>query len=221
HFEPHSRQLAGFGDRFSLALVDPNAVGPEQLKGLAYDVCMYEQMGCLSPQAILLLTDQWEAVENFCNAFADAMAKMSEQLPVGRRTPAQHAAVQQWRGALAARRAAGEKIILLRSGGTEWTVAAAEHVDLNERVACRFARVWPIASLPNAMSILHRFERQLQSLATSLTLEETESFVLQFTGIDSPCKHIQITSPGLMQKPIFGWMDNDASWFEVTRALIA
>lgn len=220
NFEDQGEQLAGFGDRFSLALVSPDADEPNLFDNLAYDTCMFEQMGCMSPQAILLLTDNWEKVERFSQELANAMAKMNAQLPIGSRTPAQQTAIQQWRGAYAARRAASEKILLLTSPGTEWTVVAAENVDLDERVAYRFARLWPIPSITKAMSILRRYEIQLQALATSLTLEETKIFFPQFGGVDTPFVHIVDTFPGSMQKPVFGWMDQNKAWLRLTRALI-
>lgn len=220
NFEERSEQLAGFGDRFSLVLASPDADEPNIFDNLAYDTCMFEQRGCMSPQAILLLTDNWEKVEHFSQELANAMAKMNEQLPIGSRTPAQQAAVQQWRGAYAARRAAGEKILLLASAGTEWTVVAAENIDLDERVAYRFARVWPIPSINKAMSILRRYEIQLQALATSLTLDETKIFFPQFWGVDTPFVHIVDAFPGSMQKPFFGWMDQNKAWLRLTRAFI-
>jgi hypothetical protein len=219
-FEEQSKQLAGFGDRFSLALVSPDADEPDIFDNLAYDTCMFEQMGCLSPQAVLLLTDNWEKVERFSHELANAMAKMSERLPIGLRTPAQQSAIQQWRGAYAARRAAGEKILLLPGPGTEWTVVAAEHFDFDERVAHRFARIRPIPSINKAVSILRQYEIQLQALATSLTLDETKIFLPQVWGIDSPFMHIVNTFPGGMQKPFFGWLDYHKAWFRLTRALV-
>ncbi len=220
NFAKRSDQVAGFGDRFSLALVSPDADEPNIFDNLAYDVCMFEQMGCLSPQAILLLTDGWEKVERFSQELANAMAKMSEKLPIGSRTPAQRAAIQQWRGAYAARRAAGEKVLLLTSSGTDWTVVAAENLDLDERVAYRFARVWPIPSINKAISLLRRYELQLQSLATSLTTEEMKIFLSQFFGTGTPFVHILETSPGSMQRPPFGWLDQNRAWRQLTRAFI-
>jgi hypothetical protein len=220
NFEKRSEQVAGFGDRFSLALVSPDADEPNIFDNLAYDVCMFEQMGCLSPQAILLLTDDWEKVERFSQELASAMAKMSEKLPIGLRTPAQQASIQQWRGAFAAHRAAGEKVLLLTSSGTEWTVVAAENIDLDERVAHRFARVWPIPSINKALSLLRRYEIQLQALATSLTEKETEIFFPQFWKSDVPFTHIVDTFPGSMQRPVFGWMDQNKAWLRLTRAFI-
>jgi len=220
NFEGQSEQLVGFGDRFSLALVSPDADEPNIFDSLAYDTCMFEQMGCMSPQAILLLTDNWEKVERFSQELANAMTKMNEMLSIGLRTPAQQSLVQQWRGAYVARRAAGEKILLLTSPGTEWTVVAAENVDLDERVAYRFARIWPIPSINKAMSILRRYEIQLQSLATSLTLDETKMFFPQFWEVETPFVDIVDTFPGSMQKPVFGWMDQNKAWLRLTRAFI-
>jgi hypothetical protein len=220
NFAKRSEQVAGFGDRFSLALVSPDAGEPNLFDDLAYDVCMFEQLGCLSPQAILLLTDDWEKVEHFSRELANAMANLSEKLPIGSRTPAQQAAIQQWRGAYAARRAAGEKVLLLASAGTEWTVAAAENLDLDERVAYRFARVWPIPSVNKAMSLLRRYELQLQTLATSLTTAEMKIFLPKFFGADTSFVHILETSPRSMQRPPFGWLDQNKAWLQLTRAFI-
>jgi len=220
NFEDRSKPLVGFGDRFSLALVSPDADEPDIFDNLAYDTCMFEQRGCMSPQAILLLTDNWEKVEHFSRELANAMAKLNAQLPIGSRTPAQQSSIQQWRGAYAARLAAGEKILLLTSPGTEWTIVAAENIALEERVAYRFARLWPIPSIDRAMSILRRYEIQLQALATSLTLDETKKFLPQFRGIVTPFVHIVDTFPGSMQKPFFGWMDQNKAWLRLTRAFI-
>lgn len=218
-FENQSHALAAFGDRFSLVLVSPAAVEPKTLDDLAYDICMFEQKGCLSPQAILLLTEKWEEVEIFCQQLANAMSKISKRFPIGARTPAQQAAIQQWRGAYAARQAAGEKVLLLSSSGTEWTVVATENVNLDERVAYRFARVWPIPSIVKAMSILRRYELQLQALAISLEDKEMEIFLQHFWKNGAHFTHILDTFPGSMQKPVFGWLDQNKDWLRVTRAL--
>jgi hypothetical protein len=111
-------------------------------------------------------------------------------------------------------------VLLLASAGTEWTVVASENFDLDERVAYRFARVWPIPSINKAMSLLRQYEVQLQSLATSLTTEEMKIFLPQFFGAGTPFVHIVETSPRSMQRPAFGWMDQNKAWLQLTRAFI-
>jgi hypothetical protein len=218
HFAEKNTGLADFGDRFSLAIVSQEAVDSQLLQNLAYDLCMFEQQGCLSPQAILLLTSEWDKVENFCTQLAEEIKKMTERLPLGRRTPAQQAAIQQWRGALAARRAAGEKVILLTSAGTEWSVAAAEQFDLNDRVAHRFARVWQAPSIEKALSILNEYEPQLQAVVWGITANEERLVRQHFTKDDAySFRRLCQTRAGYLQKPAFGWLDLNPSWFRLTR----
>ncbi|MGH7595012.1 MAG: acyl-CoA reductase [bacterium] len=217
-FAQYQQRFADFGDRFSLAIIEPDGI-KSTASAVAYDVCMFEQMGCLSPQAIFLLTNDWNRVEAFCRHLAGALGKMSEKIPVNKRTPAQHAAVQQWRGALAARDAASEKVILLTSAGTDWTVAAAEHFDLDERVAYRFARVWPVPSLAEAMPILQQYRSRLQALALGSSLQERQKLLHDFPDLENAFSHTLKTIAGYMQVPAFDWLDLHPEWRRLTRGL--
>jgi hypothetical protein len=218
HFAQNKKNFAGFGDRFSLALVSLGQAR-SRLRRLAYDLCLYEQMGCLSPQAILLLADDWKKAGDFCRQLAKTMEKMCRQLPIGKRTPEQHAAIQQWRGSFTARRAAGEKVILLTGDGTDWTVAAAEHFDLSERVAYRFARVWPVYSMEAAMGILRQYGPQLQALALGFSYEDLQQIAQDFPELDDGFPRLLRTLPGYMQKPSFGWMHIYDEWQRLTLGL--
>lgn len=218
HFAQQQKRFADFGDRFSLALVNP-ANAKSQLHKLAYDVCMFEQMGCLSPQAILFVTDDWKQVETFCAQLAAAMEKITRQFPAGKRTTAQQAAIQQWRGALAVRAAAGEKIILLTGNGTDWTVAAAGRFDLDERVAWRFARVWPVPTLAQAVTILRQHEAKLQSLALGFSYEEQQQVAIDFPDLTDGASNRLHTLPGFMQRPAFGWLNINDEWKRLTAGL--
>lgn len=52
---------------------------PRLLAAVAHDVCIYDQMGCLSPQAIYL--EPGSGTEAFCSALAHAMQTEIERLP--------------------------------------------------------------------------------------------------------------------------------------------
>jgi hypothetical protein len=216
YFARRKKHFADFGDRFSLALVSSSAAKSLPPR-LAYDVCMFEQRGCLSPQAIFLLYEDWQQVHEFCGQLAAAMEKMCRQFPIGQRAPAQQAAIQQWRGALAVR-AAGEKIVLLTSAGTEWTVAAAEHFDLNERVAYRFARVWPVQSIAQALTIFRQHKTKLQSIALGFSYQERQQLLRDFPDFGDD-KNLLHTSPGYMQRPPFGWLSIHKEWEKLTLGL--
>jgi len=214
-FSRQKKRLVDFGDRFSLTLVPP-ASAKTRLRQIAYDICMFEQMGCLSPQAIVLFTADWKQVDDFCQQLASAMTKMNETLPGNKRAPAQ---IQQWRGALAARAAAGEKIIVRTSAGTEWTVAAATHFDLDERVAYRFARVWPVASIEEVVEIFQRYQNKLHVLIWGGSSEELQKFRKACERVH-PFDRVPIRFAGKAQSPNCGWLDNvNPAWRRLMRGL--
>lgn len=218
HFAQQQKPFADFGDRFSLALVNAGSA-KTNLRHLAYDLCMFEQMGCLSPQAIILFTADWKKVEKFCARLAAALAQMSTTLPLGKRTPAQHALIQQWRGALAARGAAGEKIILLTSAGTAWTVAAAENFDLNERVAYRFARVWPVPAIKEFAALAQQYKTKLNILIWGSSLAELEKF-MNAPELGEAADQLFFNFAGHAQAPNCGWLDQvNPTWRRLTRGL--
>jgi hypothetical protein len=217
-FAQQKKYFADFGDRFSLTVANP-ASAKTEMRHIAYDLCMFEQMGCLSPQAVILLTDDWKKVDRFCAQLAEAMAKMNVTLPIGRRSAAQHASIQQWRGALAARGAAGEKIILLTSAGTDWTVAAAKNFDLNERVACRFARVWPVASIKELAAIVHQYKNKVQTLIWGNSTDELQK-IFDSPELDETFDDLFYSFAGVAQAPHCGWLDDvNPAWRRLTRGL--
>jgi len=206
NFAQQESYFVDFGDRFSLTLAPP-AGAQSHVRKIAYDFCMFEQMGCLSPQAIFLFTDDWKKVDVFCRQLVRAMERMSVTLPVRQRTPAQQAMIQQWRGALIARGAAGEKVILLTGAGTGWTVAAATHFDLDERLAYRFVRVWPVASIRAFVEVFQRYQKRAHILIWGSSVNELQKF-LSAPELDQRLEPGPFTFAGKAQIPNCGWLED-------------
>jgi hypothetical protein len=219
-----SSAFDGFGDKFSVAIINPNCVSKAEMQQLVYDVAMFDQKGCMSPQFVFLLTDSWETTEYFSKRFAQALAEIERKLPSGHWRESEIAALQQWRGAIETRQAEGEQIAYLRATKLSWTVAAANSFDLYERAACRFVRVWRMNNIEEAFRSLLPVSSALQSV--SLLLEEEEMLQAQelFAGAEDESKvrfpETLLTTPGRMQKPVFNWMDLNPRWFELTRAMV-
>ncbi len=206
NFARQEKPFVDFGDRFSLTLANPVSAR-SHVRKIAYDFCMFEQMGCLSPQAIFLFTDDWKKVDAFCRQLAQAMERMRVTLPLRRRQPAQQALIQQWRGALIARGAAGEKVILLTGPGTDWTVAAATHFDLNEHVAYRFVRVWPVAAMREFVKIFQLYQNRAHVLIWGGSLNELQKF-WKAPEWDQKFDHVSFTFAGKAQIPNCGWLED-------------
>lgn len=205
-FTQQRKRFVDFGDRFTLTLAHP-AGAQAHVRKIAYDFCMFEQMGCLSPQAIFLFTEDWRKVDVFCRQLAQAMERMNVTLPILKRSPVQQAMVQQWRGALVARGAAGEKMILLTGKGTDWTVAAATHFDLDERVACRFIRVWPVAAITAFDEVFQRYQNRAHILIWGNSVNELQRF-WNAPELDQKFDRVPFTLAGQAQMPNCGWLED-------------
>lgn len=219
-----STAFDGFGDKFSVAIINPNCVSLEEMQSLAYDVAMFDQKGCMSPQFIFLVTDSWETTEYFCKRLAQALGEIERKLPAGHWRDTDVAALQQWRGAVEARQAEGEQVAYLHSPRLSWTVAGANSFDLYERVAMRFVRVWRMKSTEEVFRMLLPVSNSLQAVSLLLEEEEMQQAQELFAGAEEESKvrfpETLLTTPGRMQKPVFNWMDLNPRWFELTRAMV-
>lgn len=219
-----SNAFDGFGDKFSVAIVNANCVSQTELQLLAYDICMFDQKGCMSPQIVFLVTDNWQTTEYFCKRLAQAVAETERRFPAGHWRDSDYAALQQWRGAMEARQAEGEQVVYLRSSKLSWTVAGANSFDLHERVAFRFARVWRIDSTAAAFRLLSPVSDSLQAVSLLLEEEEMEQAQVLFASADDASivrfPHTLLAAPGRLQRPMFNWMDLSPRWYELTRAIV-
>jgi len=220
-----SSAFDGFGDKFSVSIINPNCVAQTEMQQLAYDVVMFDQRGCMSPQFVFLVTDSWETTEYFCKRLAQALAEIERRMPAGHWRDTDIAALQQWRGAVETRQAEGEQIAYLRSPKLSWTVVGANNFDLYERVALRFVRVWRMKNTEEVFRILLPISNALQ--AVSLLLEDEEEMLQAqelFAGAEDESKvrfpETLLTTPGRMQKPVFNWMDLNPRWYDLTRAIV-
>ena len=88
------RTLAGFGSRLSGAQVVPGAspsAAEAAADGLARDVTLFEQRGCLSPHHVFVVGDAGEA-RGFAAHLARALERLARRLPAPARLPLDAAA---------------------------------------------------------------------------------------------------------------------------------
>lgn len=100
---PGPDELVGFGPQHSVAVVSPGfsttaGAGEERLsrslEGLALDIALFEQQGCLSPQ-VVFVADGAEAAEQVGRGLAEAMREVALRLPPTPSTVFDQAQLQQ------------------------------------------------------------------------------------------------------------------------------
>jgi hypothetical protein len=139
------RRFVGHGHRFSLAVVGgSSALGSQGLlkaaRGVALDVALWDQLGCLSPLAAVVIGDLRDA-ERFAEALAAALAALEKRMPRGRVEPAAAAAIARERAEAEMRAAAGEAVSVRAGEGTSWTVVCEAGLARRPAPLHRFVRV--------------------------------------------------------------------------------
>lgn len=211
--------LMPFGDRFSAAIIHAKSARVQTLRKLVYDYLMFDGKGCLSPQVVTVIAEQWQEVEQLATHFAGILAEESAKWPAGNWSASEHALIQQWRGEWQARRAAGENIVLYQPADTSWTVVAAEEFDLEQRIAFRAVRLLWVKSFDDVMLILKNYSAKIQALAVEIEDHEHAQLVLDLDEQEEVLGRI-ICEPGALQRPAFAWMAINKQWFELTYGVI-
>lgn len=142
------RRFVGYGHRVSLALLGPEALQGRDLRhaarGLAQDVALWDQLGCLSPVSVFVAPERGGA-SAAAEALAEALREIETRLPRGRVELAAAARFAAERAAAEMRAAAGRPVALLGDAGEPWCVVREEDAVLRPAPLHRFVRVHPLA----------------------------------------------------------------------------
>jgi hypothetical protein len=82
-----------FGDRFSAAIIRATGAKVQTLRKLAYDYTMFDGKGCLSPQVVMVIADDWQEVEQLAVHFAGVLEEANHKWPAGNWTAAEKALI--------------------------------------------------------------------------------------------------------------------------------
>ncbi|HET9768453.1 MAG TPA: acyl-CoA reductase [Thermoanaerobaculia bacterium] len=187
-------KVIDYGPKLSFAVVAADAELASAARGVARDVALFDQRGCLSVQAAFVEGDAVRACA-FGVALARALGEIAAVLPPGPIDAGLAAAVQQLRGEAELRGALAGTLPL--ASGTillEPTAAA-----LTPSPGLRTVRVYPLATLAELALRLASWEPLLQGAALAGKAAWELAPTLGALGI-SRC-----AAPGELQSP-------DASW---------
>ena len=186
---PASVPLIGYGHRVSLAVLPRGTAASEALMGLARDVLLYDQGGCLSPQTVFV-EGGWAETLSTAEQFAAALRHTANTFPLPMRSVRAAPAVREAR-ALAqmepeCRVWAGEDL--------RWTVIARPDLEFTPSPTFGVVSVQPLASLDKLPEAVAAVAYVLQGCAAG-----SEDIADYLPGVSWLCP------PGRLQAPPLGW----------------
>lgn len=150
---PAQARFIGYGHRISFS-----AIGKEWLAGApraaetarlaARDLCLFDQQGCYSPQAIYVERGRGVSPEAFGELLAAALEELDRALPRRRLSAEESAAIHQYRAEMEMRALAEPGTRCWSSSqGTRWTVVLDQNPELEPCVLNRTAVIRPVDDL--------------------------------------------------------------------------
>jgi hypothetical protein len=198
------QRLVAYGHRLSLAIVGARTQGGSTLHeiatGLAADIALWDQMGCLSP-LIVFVEGERSGGEALAEELARALAQAERRWPRGEISTAAAAEIRRERGEAEMRQAAGRPVCLRAGEDLGWTVVLEDDASWRPSPLHRFVRVTPVASRAELFGALRPVARHLAGVALAGFGDDTSelSRTLLDLGASRVCR------PGQLQAPPLGW----------------
>ena len=177
------RRLIAFGPKLSLGWVGADADLDRAARGMALDIALFDQRGCLSVEAVLV---EQTAAEPFAAALANALSALATELPPGRSSAAERAGVRLVRED-ADLRALPWYGDALDAG----TVIVETDVPISPSPGLRTVRIHSVSELPT----LDDWNGRLQGLAFTGRMPATVRRAFEQAGVSrfAPASQLQAT----------------------------
>ena len=194
-FVPH-------GHRLSVAVLGGGALhGPalvQAANGLALDVALWDQSGCLSPLALYVLGVE-RVPEPLVAALADAFERAAKRWPRGRVSPEARAQLAVERDTAELRAAAGAGVRV--HAGREFTLVAEPDATFRGSPLQRFLRLHPVTSAERLLEALAPLGPQLAAVGTAGLGAERGRLELALADLGAA----RVCPLGTLQAPPLDW----------------
>ncbi len=197
-------QFVGYGHKVSFGLVTREGLADAEATAhkAAYDVALYDQQGCLSPQ--LLYVEEGGAVtpKEFAALLATGLAHWQTELPRGPVPPEVSTAIRRVRDEAEWQALAGKDVALhASSNGTDWTVVYDADPTFVQSPLYRTIRVKPLRNMTQLGGILEAWRPYLEAVGVSADPARTTTLAatLGALGVSRICPI------GTMQHPPLSW----------------
>ena len=205
-------KLFGFGSRVSAAVIIARALAPSEIDpltdALARDVTRFEQLGCLSPHHIFVVTPSWDIARVFAHRLSVSLDRCSQSMPPAKIPLNDAAKIVSVRENARWRRIAGDAVQVWEAARLEWTVifdpAATFSVSPGFRtVFVSAARDW---------TDLRERLNPAAGLLEAIAFSGDQADAAVFGGLARELGVSYIAAPGEMQSPPIDWAHGNGAF---------
>lgn len=207
---PSGRKLIEHGPRLSLALIGREVLSGQRAQHLASDLALavatFDQQGCVSPHLAYVEVGGEVSPEGFAELVAAELARIEAELPRGKLSPEEAAAIQRERGAAEFGEIGGRGVRLWASRGTEYTLIYDEDPTFTASCLNRLIRIVPLNDLGEVIGYMSPYRVYLQTIG----LEASADRRLELAGELGRLGVSRVTSLEAMPWPPPEWHHDGA-----------
>ncbi len=196
------RRLLTFGHRLSLAVLGPDCsdadVRSEATRGLALDVALWDQLGCLSPIAAYVVGAPADAV---ARELAEHLAELAETLPRGEVGVSAATLAAHERSEAELRAAVSGEVAVHTDAGHRYCVVREADARPRPAPLHRFVRVHPVADRKALGDALESLAPHLAGVALAGFGPETDAAAEELLALGAS----RVCAPGRLQAPPLDW----------------
>jgi hypothetical protein len=197
-------KFIGYGHKISFSVITKEALhnAHELARQAAYDIVLYDQQGCLSPQLIYVEAGGKISPREFTGLLAEALAEWEHTLPRGNISQEASVTIRQVRDQAEWQALAGKDVALHTSpNGTAWTAIYDADPTFAPSPLYRTIRVKPLVSLMKIHELLTPWRPHLEAVgvADDATCHDQLAELLGQVGASRICPI------GAMQTPPLSW----------------
>ena len=200
-------RFIGYGHKLSFALVTEAGLADRGAlahwsRAAAYDVVVYDQLGCLSPQLVYVEEGGPVSPREFASALADDLATWQITLPRGAVPTEAGSTIRRLRDRAEWQALAGKDVVLhVSPGGTDWTVIYEADPTFVPSPLYRTVRVKPLHGPAHLAELLADWRPYLEAVGIAADPNEAARLgeLLAGLGVSRVCPL------GKMQRPPLNW----------------
>ena len=193
--QQYGQKVIGFGHKFSVALVEAGQASDAVLRGLAHDVLLFRQAGCLSAQAVFVMGD--DAPRRWLDALAAMFDRVLDE-ELGR-PPASDALAMQWAATRDVLDLSGAEYVM--ADDRSYGLAVQPRFNDELLLGNGFVQIIPVTEVTAMLCQLEPRRGQLQGCVLAME-EPMASLAAQELGRFG---FSHICPPGELQAPPLDW----------------